>query len=67
MWYSFEVGPVHFLQLSTEAAFGAGSPQYNFAITDIQVRQGGGRKWKGLQEVREKGDRIRRREERGRT
>ena len=27
VWYSMEAGPVHFLQLDTELAFGAGSEQ----------------------------------------
>ena len=27
LWYSFDMGPVHFLQYSTELGFGAGSEQ----------------------------------------
>ena len=27
-WYSFNHGPVHFIQTSTEQPFGAGSPQW---------------------------------------
>lgn len=27
LWYSFDMGPVHFLQISTEVDFAAGSPQ----------------------------------------
>ncbi|KAK9832504.1 hypothetical protein WJX81_002657 [Elliptochloris bilobata] len=36
-WYSFDQGPVHFLQLSTEEPFGVGSPQWKFAVADLQA------------------------------
>lgn len=34
-WYSFDHGPIHFLQLASEQPFGAGSPQYIFAFLDL--------------------------------
>jgi len=34
-WYSFNFGPIHFLQFSTEHAFHPGSPQYKFIETDL--------------------------------
>lgn len=34
-WYSFDYGPIHFLQTSTEQPFGAGSPQWQFVVNDL--------------------------------
>ena len=34
-WYSFDHGPVHFIQTSTEHPFGAGSPQWQFVVNDL--------------------------------
>jgi len=34
-WYSTELGPVHFLQFSTEQNFSRGSEQYNFIVSDL--------------------------------
>ena len=34
-WYSFNFGPIHFLQFSTEHAFHPGSPQFTFIETDL--------------------------------
>jgi len=34
-WYSFNFGPIHFLQFSTEHAFHPGSPQFKFIETDL--------------------------------
>ena len=33
--YSFDFGPIHFLQYSTEHDFDPGSPQHNFISTDL--------------------------------
>lgn len=35
LWYSFDQGPVHFLQYSTELPFGQGSAQYEWIINDL--------------------------------
>lgn len=35
MWYSFDYGPVHFLQYSTEHPFGPGTPQHDFILRDL--------------------------------
>lgn len=35
-WYSFDYGPIHFLQYSTESDFGPGSEQYRFIVNDLQ-------------------------------
>ena len=35
-YYSFDQGPVHFLQMSTEEAFSPGSPQWTFIVRDLQ-------------------------------
>ncbi|RMZ57116.1 hypothetical protein APUTEX25_002348 [Auxenochlorella protothecoides] len=34
-WYSFDHGPIHFLQYSTEHAFEEGSPQHAFIADDL--------------------------------
>lgn len=34
-WYSFDAGPVHFLQYSTEVSFHEGSPQHRFITADL--------------------------------
>lgn len=34
-WYSFDFGPIHFLQYSTEHAFDPGSSQYSFIEEDL--------------------------------
>ncbi|KAK9824258.1 hypothetical protein WJX72_008984 [[Myrmecia] bisecta] len=34
-WYSFDHGPVHFLQYSTEVDFSLGSPQHRFIVKDL--------------------------------
>jgi len=34
-WYSFDFGPIHFLQYSTEHEFEPGSPQYRFIEEDL--------------------------------
>jgi hypothetical protein len=34
-WYSFEFGPVHFTQMSTEHGFAPGTPQYDFLAADL--------------------------------
>lgn len=36
-WYSFDYGPIHFLQTSTEQPFGAGSPQWQFVVNDLMT------------------------------
>ncbi|CAL5228563.1 g11720 [Coccomyxa viridis] len=36
-WYSFNHGPIHFIQTSTEQPFGAGSPQWQFVVNDLQT------------------------------
>lgn len=36
LYYSINHGPIHFLQLNTELEFSAGSPQWNFALTDLE-------------------------------
>lgn len=35
-WYSFEFGPIHFLQYSTEHPFRAGTKQHSFIINDLK-------------------------------
>lgn len=35
-WYSFEHGPITFLQMSTEQPFGAGSPQWIWIVNTLQ-------------------------------
>ncbi|KAK9804531.1 hypothetical protein WJX73_005386 [Symbiochloris irregularis] len=35
-WYSYDHGPIHFVTYSTEYDFNAGSPQYEFIVTDLQ-------------------------------
>ena len=35
LWYSFNWGPIHFLQMSTEHDFTEGSPQWNFLANDL--------------------------------
>ena len=35
-WYVFEYGPLHFLQMSTEHSFEAGSDQYAFVVSDLE-------------------------------
>jgi hypothetical protein len=37
LWYSIDVGLVHFLQLSSEQAFWPGTPQYDFIVKDLQT------------------------------
>lgn len=34
-WYSFDWGPIHFLQYSTEHAFERRSKQYDFIVDDL--------------------------------
>jgi hypothetical protein len=34
-WYSFNYGPIHFLQFSTEHDFAKDSEQYNFILSDL--------------------------------
>lgn len=34
-WYSFEMGPVHFLVMDTELSCDPGSPQYSFFEKDL--------------------------------
>ena len=34
-WYSFDHGPIHFVQTSTEQPFGAGSPQWQCAVLTL--------------------------------
>jgi len=36
-WYSFDHGPVHFIQTSTEQPFGAGSSQWQFVVNDLMT------------------------------
>eukprot|EP01025_Chloroclados_australasicus_P032526 TRINITY_DN32989_c0_g1_i2.p1 TRINITY_DN32989_c0_g1~~TRINITY_DN32989_c0_g1_i2.p1 ORF type:complete len:573 (-),score=57.61 TRINITY_DN32989_c0_g1_i2:445-2163(-) len=35
-WYSFDYGPVHFLQYSTEHPFRKGTPQHEFMVADLK-------------------------------
>ncbi len=35
--YSFEHGPIHFLQLNTEMDFAPGSPQYAWLLADLRA------------------------------
>eukprot|EP00877_Chromochloris_zofingiensis_P010708 jgi/Chrzof1/5891/Cz16g19170.t1 len=35
-WYSFDYGPIHFLQYSTEHAFEPGTEQYKFILDDLR-------------------------------
>lgn len=35
-WYSFEHGPITFVQMSTEQPFGAGSPQWIWIVNTLQ-------------------------------
>jgi len=35
-WYSFDYGPIHFLQMSTEQPFAPGSSQYEFIVADLE-------------------------------
>eukprot|EP00193_Tetraselmis_chui_P020184 CAMPEP_0177794908 /NCGR_PEP_ID=MMETSP0491_2-20121128/25918_1 /TAXON_ID=63592 /ORGANISM="Tetraselmis chuii, Strain PLY429" /LENGTH=546 /DNA_ID=CAMNT_0019317639 /DNA_START=179 /DNA_END=1817 /DNA_ORIENTATION=- len=35
-WYSFDYGPIHFLQISTEQPFAPGSDQHQFIVDDLQ-------------------------------
>jgi hypothetical protein len=34
-WYSFDFGPIHFLQYSTEHVFAPGSEQHNWVLADL--------------------------------
>mmetsp|Transcript_1844 Transcript_1844/g.5402 ORF Transcript_1844/g.5402 Transcript_1844/m.5402 type:complete len:625 (-) Transcript_1844:225-2099(-) len=36
-WYSFDFGPIHFLQYSTEVPFSKGSPQYRWIQEDLSA------------------------------
>ncbi|MEW5317631.1 MAG: hypothetical protein WDW38_008913 [Sanguina aurantia] len=36
-WYSFDMGPAHFIQITTEDAFGVGSEQWNFVVNDLKA------------------------------
>ena len=35
-WYSYGYGPIHFTAWDTELEYGAGSPQYDFVLSDLQ-------------------------------
>ena len=37
LWYSINMGPVHFLQISSEQNFSAGSEQYAFILADLKA------------------------------
>lgn len=36
-WYSFEIGAVHFVMLSSEHDFSTGSPQWKWMVNDLQL------------------------------
>ena len=44
-WYAFDVGPVHFLQYSTEHPFAPGSPQHDFIRSDLTAVDRGATPW----------------------